>query len=125
VQTPDARERFMLASFGQTRCAISLGQIERVIRGPRVQRWPGNGSVQGIVRAEGWLVWLLSPGQVFPELIRGQGAGDWLLVLKATSGLTRVGVLADAVSGPVANLSLGKVKILHHKRVEDLDEFSA
>jgi len=115
----------MLASFGQTRCAISLGQIERVIRGPRVQRWPGNGSVQGIVRAEGWLVWLLSPVQVFPELIRGHGAGDWLLVLKATSGLTRVGVLADAVSGPVANLSLGKVKILHHKRVEDLDEFSA
>lgn len=124
VQTPDARERFMLASFGQTRCAISLGQIERVIRGPRVQHWPGNGSVKGVVRAEGWLVWLLSPGKLFPELGDARGAGDWLLVLKAASGLTRVGVLAQSVSGPVANLSLGNVKILRHKRVEDFDEFS-
>jgi hypothetical protein len=62
--------------------------------------------------------------QLFPELGDVRGAGDWLLVLKAASGLTRVGVLAQSVSGPVANLSLGNVKVLRHKRVEDFDEFS-
>ncbi|NBO81859.1 MAG: hypothetical protein EBU75_03270 [Betaproteobacteria bacterium] len=123
VQTPDARERFMLASFGQTRCAIPLGQIERIVSNPKVQAWSGRGLVQGYVLVEGWLVWVLPAGQLFSDLGSAPSQGDWLLVLKEEDGLTRSAVLATEVKGPVSSLRLDQVKRLQRRGEDVLDEF--
>jgi len=123
VQTPDARERFMLASFGQTRCAIPLSQIERVVANPKIHSWPGRGLVQGYAHVEGWLVWLLPAGQLFSDLGSSQAGGDWLLVLKEAGGLTSSGVLAAEVRGPVSEFRLDQAKRLQRRSEDDLDEF--
>lgn len=123
MQAPDARERFMLASFGQTRCAIPLGQIERIVSNPKVQAWSGHGLVQGYVLVEGWLVWVLPAGQLFSDLGSAPSQGDWLLVLKEEDGLTRSAVLATEVKGPVSSLRLDQVKRLQRRGEDVLDEF--
>jgi chemotaxis signal transduction protein len=123
VQTPDARERYMLASFGQTRCAIPLSQIERIVANPKVHSWPGRGLVQGYVHVEGWLVWILPAGQLFSDLGSAPSLGDWLLVLKEDEGLTRSAVLATEVKGPVSALRLDQTKCLTRRSEDALDEF--
>ena len=123
MQTPDARERFMLASFGQTRCAIPLSQIERVVANPKVHDWPGRGLIQGFVHVEGWLVWILPAGQLFEDLGSAPTRGDWLLVLKEAEGLTRSGVLATEVRGPISEFRLDQAKRLQRKSEDALDEF--
>ena len=123
MQTPDARERFMLARFGQSLCAIPLGLIERVVSNPKINPWPGRGPVQGYVQVEGWLVWLLPAGQLFSDLGSLHGGGEWLLVLKDDSGLTRTGVLASDVRGPVSEFRLEHAKRLQRRSEDALDEF--
>ncbi len=123
MQAPDARERYMLASFGQTRCAIPLSQIERVVVNPKIQKWPSRGLIQGYAHVEGWLVWVLPASQVFSDLVSPQIGGDWLLVLKEAEGLTRPGVLASEVRGPVSEFRLEQAKRLQRRGDDDLDEF--
>lgn len=122
-ERPDLKERYFLASFHRSQCAVPLSLIDRVVREPNIQAWEGNGVVQGYVLVEGWLVWLLEPAEVFSDLPRRPRQGDWLMVLKEEKGLSRLGVLADDVRGPVAFARIDHARILQRRRGEALDEF--
>lgn len=116
------QDRYVLASFGRNRFAVPLGVIERVVRSPTIQPWLGRGLVQGFSAVDRWIVWLLHPGSVFPALGRVQGRGDWLLVLREDSGLSRLGVLAEDVRGPVGQMRLDGLRVLHRRANDELDE---
>lgn len=106
-------QRFLLATIGPTQHAIRLGDVDRVIRQPSIADWQGRGIVQAYALVEGLLVWIVSPSQLFSSFDRGASRSrDWLIVLKDGEGLTRLGVLADDVRGPIAYSRLGQVAIL-------------
>ena len=134
-QTHDARERidarerlagnerYLLASFNRSRCAVPLSLIDRIVRQPVVEPWEGQGAIQGFVFVEGWLVWLLEPSQVFMDISGLHKSGDWLLILREEQGLGRIGVMADDVKGPVAFARIDHARILQRRRGEEFDEF--
>jgi len=134
VQTPDARERidarerldanerYLIATFNRSGYAVPLSLIDRIVRQPKVQAWQGSGVVQGFVFVEGWVVWLLDAGQVFVDLQRTNSVCDWLLVMKEDHGLSRIGVLADEVKGPVAFARIEHARILQRRRVDEAYE---
>jgi len=117
-----AQERFILASFGRNPFAVPLAVVERVVRNPQVNPWLGRGLVQGFSSVDHWIVWLLHPGSVFPALGRVQGRGEWLLVLRDESGLSRLGVLAENVRGPVSSTRLEGLRVLHRRANDELEE---
>jgi len=127
VMSPEGRrERYLLATFERTQCAIPLTCIDRMVREPEVQPWVKRAAVRGFVMVEGWLVWVVAAGEVFPDLAeaesppRSKGVfqhavaaealqGSWLMLFRQEGGLSRLGVLADTVKGP---LSLDRVSNL-------------
>ncbi|NDF75326.1 MAG: hypothetical protein EB133_00365 [Betaproteobacteria bacterium] len=119
----DAKERYFVASLGRSQYAIPLSLIDRVVRDPDIQGWEGQGVVQGFILVEGWLVWLVDASQVFMETPRTQAKGDWLLILKEELGLSRIGVLAEDVKGPVAFARIEHARIVQRRRGEELDDF--
>jgi len=123
VQALDpVQDRYVVASFGRNRFAVPLGCIERVVRGPDVKPWVGRGLVQGFVSVDRWVVWLLHPGTVFPALGRVQGRGEWLLVLREELGLSRLGVLAEDVRGPIGQTRIDGLRILQRRANDELEE---
>ncbi|NDG82511.1 MAG: hypothetical protein EBX44_12045, partial [Betaproteobacteria bacterium] len=119
----DAKERYLLAGVGRSQYAIPLSLIDRVVRDPVIHDWDGQGVVHGFVLVEGWLVWLVDASQVFTEMPRMQAQGDWLLILKEEQGLSRIGLLAEDVKGPVAFARIEHARIVQRRRGEELDDF--
>lgn len=112
-------ERFLLATIGAFQYALRLGDLDRVLRKPSLTEWRGGGVVQAYSMVEGLLVWVVGPAQVFEGYDKSTSRGrDWLLVLKDFDGLTRLGVLADDVRGPVAYARLGQVSVLNRQGVQ-------
>ena len=106
-------ERFLLVTIGLAQYALKLGDVDRVMRQPLFADWQGRGAVQGYVIVEGFLVWVVGPRQVFGGFDLGGSRGrDWLIVLRDAHGLTRLGILADDVRGPIANSRLGQISVL-------------
>jgi hypothetical protein len=60
---------------------------------------------------------------LFEDLGSAPTGGDWLLVLKEAEGLTRSGVLATEVRGPISEFRLDQAKRLQRKSEDALDEF--
>jgi len=169
VMSPEGRrERFLLATFDRTQCAIPLTCIDRMVREPLVKPWLGRGGVRGFVMIEGWLVWVVAADEIFPDLnglegpTRGSGMstwtsgkgspgaqtpptlghpptpstadlamahspdmlpadrslaaaaleGSWLMLFRQEFGLTRLGVLASNVKGPLSHDRVSNLRIL-------------
>jgi hypothetical protein len=123
------RERYLLATFERSQCAVPLTCIDRMVREPAVQPWVGRASVRGFVMVEGWLVWVVAAVEVFPDLSdaetpqRPNGGsqqaaaaeaqqGSWLMLFRQEGGLSRLGVLADSVKGPLSLDRLSNLRIV-------------
>jgi len=93
--------RFVLVKIGASRLAIPTREVAHISRHPKADEWRGNGVVRSWCTFEGYVVWILDPGVLF-EGASKQVSIDraWLLVLKSTGGLSRLGMFADDVKGP-------------------------
>ena len=118
MQTPDTSDRYMLVSFDGRRYAIPLKMLERVVANTRCDPWIGRGDVKGSSHVAGWMVWILDASQVFVDFEEVNVNGSWLLVLKEELGLSRVGVLADDIKGPVSQSKLQHIKRLQRRSLE-------
>jgi hypothetical protein len=109
-----SQERFLLVTIAGTQHALKLGDVDRVIRRSSLVDWRGGGSVQAYTMVEGYLVWIVEPAQLFAGFDRLLGRPpNWLIMLKDSEGLTRLGFLADDVRGPIAYARLGQVRVLN------------
>jgi len=122
------RERYLLATFEGTQCAVPLSCIDRMVRDPSVEPWDGRGVVRGFVMVEGWLVWVVAAAEIFPDFLDADSSvraiggfpaafsesisGHWLMLFRQEEGLTRVGVLAEHVKGPLAFDRIANLRIL-------------
>ncbi len=114
-----SQERFLLVTIAGTQHALKLVDVDRVIRRSSLIDWRGGGSVQAYTMVEGYLVWIVAPAQLFVGFDRLLGRpSNWLIVLKDSEGLTRLGFLADDVRGPIGHARLGQVGVLNRLEMQ-------
>lgn len=109
-------ERFVLVRFGEEKVAIEIGHLERVVRQPSSRPWLGKGSVRAWCPVDGWLVWILDPPSLFADVPRQASLGrEWLIILKANDGLTRMGLFVDDVKGPYGSDRINGHRVIQRR----------
>jgi hypothetical protein len=102
------KNRFVLVELGASRFAIPTGELAHIVRNPKGNEWRGNGVVRSWCVFEGYVVWILDPSELFDTASKQVSIDRaWLLVLKATGGLSRLGMFADDVKGPYGHERIG------------------